>query len=178
MRLRVFLVTATALGAALTIAGTAVAGGSATVTLDGGVPRPSLGEPVEIGFVLRQHGVTPVSWPQTWVTATHLQSGETVRAEARASGAEGHYVATLTIPSEGSWTWAIESSDLVVTTELPAMTVLAADVQSPASPNMVAVLVATVAIGAAAVVAVATLRRRGAKTTRIDAGRPVVSLDA
>jgi cytochrome c len=102
-----------ALAVALALAaGTASAGGWATVTLDEVPAEARAGETLELGFVVRQHGRTPVD-THTWegrmpvLTATHAASGETVIAEARKSGAEGHYTVSVTFPRPGEWAWQI-----------------------------------------------------------------------
>ena len=47
--------------------------------------------------------------------ATDAATGATVRAEAQATpGATGRYTATLTFPTDGSWTVTYESPDLVM----------------------------------------------------------------
>ncbi len=104
---------------ALLLAVPASAGGWATASLDdGGPPSPTVGEPIQIGFMLHQHGRTPISWEKASVAATNPETGESVDAEARPEGRTGHYVAELTFPSPGTWEWEIRTSQLKMETRL------------------------------------------------------------
>lgn len=98
--------------AALAAASQALAGGWAVVTLDEVPQAPRAGETIELGFMVRQHGRTPVDvhtfegeLPTLW--ARHGTSGETVTATARKQGAVGHYVVSVTFPRDGTWAWEI-----------------------------------------------------------------------
>ena len=177
MRSRGLVGPALGLIAALTLAGTALAGGSATVTLIGDEPQPVAGEPVEVEFVMLQHGVTPVSWPDAFVTATHVTSGEVVRTAAEPYGAEGRYVATLTLPREGAWDWAVETDDLEITNDLSPTTVAAAAAQ-PTGDAWVA-LIAALTVGAAGVLALLMLRsrrtRRSGRSQPAESGRAIAA---
>ena len=156
MRARWILSTALSVTAALAIASTAIAGGTATATLDGDPPEPTAGEPVVIGFTLLQHGVTPVSWPDAFVTATNRATGERITAEATAEGTEGHYVATMTFPADGTWEWSIRTRDLDVETRFAPISVAAAGTGgAPQQPPVIAI--AAVALVGAALVAGASL---------------------
>jgi cytochrome c2 len=85
----------------------ALAGGWAVITLDELPGEVEVNQPLEIGFMIRQHGVTPMS-DQTPVITAHLaDSTESVSVEAGADGKVGHYVATLTLPKSGEWQWSI-----------------------------------------------------------------------
>jgi hypothetical protein len=92
----------------------ASAGGWAMSSLDP-MTVPVAGEETEIGFTIRQHGVTPVNpdaeagtepvavaiWPAPGATG-----GKTV-FPARQDGPVGHYVATVTFPAAGDVRWEI-----------------------------------------------------------------------
>ena len=166
MQLRWILSTTLALAATLSIAGAALAGGSASVTLDSEPGDPVAGEPMQIGFVLLQHGRTPVSWPSAFITATNAETGETVRAEATADGAAGHYIATLALPSEGTWNWAVETDDLAVLTRLETLTVSAPTAASSAGQQAPILLIGVTAVVAIAVTAGATGVLRRARPDR------------
>jgi hypothetical protein len=114
-----------ALAAALTFAGAALAGGSATATLDGGSPpSPNAGEKTTIGFTLLQHGVTPISWEQVTLIGSNAETGDSVVAEARPEGKTGHYAVDVTFPSAGTWTWRLETANLIMQhSTFPALTV-------------------------------------------------------
>lgn len=88
------------------------AGGWATVTLDELPGEVHAGEPFTIGFVVLQHGVTPVqslgpkSPIKPLITATSAD-GVRVEFEAAATPKPGHFQAEVTLPNEGQWAWSI-----------------------------------------------------------------------
>jgi cytochrome c1 len=98
-------------GLAIAAALPAFAGGWAVVTLDQLPAGVVAGEPVNIGFTVRQHGQTPISDldPLPSITATSLASGEVVRAVAQADTGPGHYSAQFVLPTAGEWTWGIRA---------------------------------------------------------------------
>lgn len=116
-RAAVALFTATAL---LTlVAGTTIAGGWAEATLSPaeGDP-PTAGGERELRVTLLQHGVTPVDFGSTDITATNETTGESTTASARSAG-DGVWVATLTFPSAGSWEIVVSHSQLEISTLAP-----------------------------------------------------------
>lgn len=82
----------------------ALAGGWAVSTLDPMDP-PVAGQETQVGFTIRQHGVSPVDIEDVAVAVTG-PSGAVAVFEARPDGAEGHYVATVVF-EEGQSTWEI-----------------------------------------------------------------------
>lgn len=114
-------------------AGTAAAGGWATIAPDATNGEPTEGEPTTIGFTVLQHGETPAGWESPTLVATDTATGEVIEVAATRQGADGHFVATLTLPRAGYWTWHVTLRDLLVDTaplplavatlggELPAM---------------------------------------------------------
>ena len=115
MRARRLSTLALALFASLVIAAPALAGGWATATLDGPLPSdPSAGESLRIGFTLKQHGRTPISWEEASIIAINRETNEAVYAPARAEGALGEYVADVTFPSAGTWDWRVETRNLLM----------------------------------------------------------------
>jgi hypothetical protein len=80
-----------------------------------------------------QHGVTPAGWvePPTFL-GINGATGERVEVTAVAEGADGHFVATVTIPSGGYWTWQVVLTDLIVETAPQPMAVALADGTLPA----------------------------------------------
>ena len=87
-------------------AGTALAGGMAIVVPDEPTDGPTAGEPFDVGFTLLQHGVTPVDDGIVEVTLTSPGGQELVtRAEGQG---QGHWLATVTLPEAGDWTWAVQ----------------------------------------------------------------------
>lgn len=100
--------------AMLILAAPAFAGGWATITLDALPRNVRAGQALALGFVVRQHGVTPTNTDLNRralkpVVTGRAQSGDaTIRVEARQEGATGHFVADITFPSAGVWEWQIE----------------------------------------------------------------------
>jgi hypothetical protein len=126
------------LGAALTgilllaLAQPALAGGWAVVTLDTVPQAPHVGQQLMLGFMVRQHGVTPidgaygVSTLQPVLTARNRATGQTVQAMARKDGGlVGHFVVDVTFPAAGAWDWGIEPAPFEAT-QLGTLTVLPA----------------------------------------------------
>lgn len=85
------------------------AGGWSVVTLDSSPVNLQPGVPFTVGFVVRQHGVTPLGGLTPNVTLTNAATNERVTARATAEGATGHYVVTLTLPATGAWNWQIDA---------------------------------------------------------------------
>ena len=107
------------------LAGPAFAGGWAVVTLDTVPQGPAAGQQLSLGFMVRQHGVTPVDAAPAILIARNTATGETVRATARKEGPVGHFVVDVTFPSAGEWKWEIKP-DWFPATDLGTLTVFAA----------------------------------------------------
>jgi hypothetical protein len=136
-----------ALAAALLVAGFAVtsasAGGWATITADkANPPQPHAGVPFTFGFTVLQHGVTPAGWVHPTFVGTNVTTGARIEAQATRQGADGHFVATVTLPSAGNWTWQVDMPDLMVETAPQALVVATATGKLPAvdTPQMLAAL--------------------------------------
>lgn len=114
--------------------GAVSAGGWATIQADSGnPPQPNAGEPFTFGFTVLQHGVTPAGWVETpTFLGINGATGERVEVKAVAKGADGHFVATVTLPSAGYWTWQVQLTDLVVETAPQPLAVATADGKLPA----------------------------------------------
>ncbi len=113
------------------LAPAASAGGWAVSTLDP-MSTPVAGAPIDVGFTIRQHGVTPVDLDDVAI-AVIGPSGETVVYPAHADGSIGHYVATVTF-EEGQSTWEIRQG-FFEPQELGAITVAAQE--HPGAPGAV-----------------------------------------
>jgi len=90
-----------------------------------------------------QHGVTPAGWVETpTFVGTNGTTGERIEAKATGQGTDGHFVATVTLPSAGYWTWQVELTDLIVETPPEALIVATADGKLPTvdSAQMLAAL--------------------------------------
>lgn len=108
---------------ALILAVPALAGGWAVVTLDS-LPGPlTSGQPLAVGFTIRQHGQTPWVYDGVRVEATHIESGQMFAAQARAEGPAGHYVAELNLPVAGAWRWGVVSGLYPDIQPMPDLTV-------------------------------------------------------
>jgi cytochrome c2 len=122
MRSRKLVVASLLLAGLLFFVSPALAGGWAVITLDALPGEIVAGEPLEIGFMVRQHGVTPLDGLTPTIHAR--QAGFTLSEPARAQGETGHYVATLTFPQAGEWTWSIEA--FTGSQPMPPLSVIAA----------------------------------------------------
>src|SRR5687767_7431580 len=108
------------------------AGGWATITPDPSNGQPTEGEETTIGFTVLQHGQTPAGWESPTLVAIESASGARIEATATGQGADGHFVASITIPRAGYWTWHVELRDLVVDTTPQPMAVSSPDGTLPA----------------------------------------------
>jgi mono/diheme cytochrome c family protein len=105
----------------------ALAGGWAVVTLDALPERVIAGEPVTVGFVVRQHGVSVLEGlsPAPHMTLTQLSGTDPFEVEA-IEDTPGHYTADLLFPDAGEWAWMINAfgpdQPLPTLTVLPART--------------------------------------------------------
>ena len=180
-QLALILVVATAGLAALT--GATRAGGWASVTLDTPLGEPRAGESIRLGFMVKQHGETPVhaafGQPVTvYLTARHKQSGERIRADAVKSAAVGHFTVDVTFPKAGVWYAQITPEPFEGTT-LDPVTVLGAPAARTDSTvsragsvsGWVAAAIAVAALGLAALVGLLIARHRGAQGRLVERPR-------
>ncbi len=97
----------------LALVPTVLAGGWATVVLDELPTDVRAGEPLTVGFMVMQHGVSPVhdlgrGYPiEPRLLATHKMSGQQITAEASPTETLGHFTVDVTFPTEGVWLWSI-----------------------------------------------------------------------
>jgi cytochrome c2 len=117
------------------------AGGWAVATLDTLPDSAVAGEPLEVGFMIRQHGQTPWNYDNVKVVARREEGGDSFTVVARPEGAEGHYTASLNFPTSGTWRWGIETGLYPERQPMPPLVVLASNSASatttapqPASP--------------------------------------------
>jgi hypothetical protein len=156
MKRRLSLAWSLALIASTLALSSAWAGGWAVVTLDSIPDGIRAGVPMQIGFMVRQHGATPVAGLTPVVEARSTEGGA-IRVEADDSGPAGHYTARLTLPSPGRWTWGIRGFGDALQ-PMPALQVLPAGDGKSAAGLALAPLLA--AAGAAAVVGLFLLFRQ------------------
>lgn len=108
----------------LLVVGPVLAGGWSVTTLDKLPDRVIAGEPVTVGFVVRQHGVTTLADLKPTIVATRCNSDEKAEISVE-EDTPGHYTAELTFPGEGVWNWSIAAFG--PDQPLPALNVLPAD---------------------------------------------------
>lgn len=104
-----YLIALSALATALAAAGTAVAGGWATVEL---APLPTgidSGETWKAQLTVLRHGVTPTDGAAPSLTIRNGQSGKTVRFAADPTGETGIYEASVVFPDAGEWNLAVDN---------------------------------------------------------------------
>ena len=99
------------IAATLLIGGPAAAGGWAEIRV-AATDAPVAGQVAEIRFTVWQHGRTPVSWPTASVELRNTATGELIRAAAAPRGGRGHYVATVTFPSSGTYELKVRLREL------------------------------------------------------------------
>ena len=134
-----------ALALLLALAAPVLAGGWAEVVADAQTSEqpPVEGQPVEVGFVVLQHGVTPAPWETATVHFTNASTGETIDVVATNDRPDGHFVATATLPDAGFWSWQVTLQQLE-SQHLPiALTVRTAAGEVPAyDPSMTTTAIA------------------------------------
>ncbi|MGH9249370.1 MAG: hypothetical protein ACRD0W_07635 [Acidimicrobiales bacterium] len=110
MKARLFVVVGSALVGMVVSASAASAGGWAMSSLDP-MSVPVAGEETEVGFTIRQHGVTPVNpddqGSEPVAVVVRSASGDEAVFPARQHGPTGHYVADVIFPEAGQAYWEI-----------------------------------------------------------------------
>jgi hypothetical protein len=162
--------TVAALALLLTLTVPVLAGGWAEVVADAQTTAPPVeGQPLEVGFVVLQHGETPAGWETATVHFTNTSTGQTIDVTATNDRPDGHFVATTTLPAAGEWTWKVTLKDLASEHAPVALTVQAATGQAAATDGapMVAVLAAVILIGAVAAFAIARQTRRSRAAVKV-----------
>lgn len=121
---------------ALAVTAPAWAGGWAVVTLDSLPGEVRASEDVRLGFMVLQHGVTPVGdFVSPYLLASNAETGEEVRVDARQDGPAGHFVVDVSFPSAGTWEWTI-TPDPFMGTQFEPLTVGAVSVASAAASSL------------------------------------------
>ena len=170
MKQRISLALGLALVASAMVLSSAWAGGWAVVTLDAIPDGMQAGVPMQIGFMVRQHGATPLAGLTPVVEARSTEGGS-IRVEGEDSGPPGHYTATLTLPSSGRWTWGIRGFGDALQ-PMPALQVLPTGDRKAATGFPLAPLF--VAAGAAAAVGLLLLFRQRLRFAAATLGLSVV----
>jgi len=141
------------------------AGGWAVTTLDEMPPAVRAGEVVPVGFVIRQHGVTPVAPDGDIGLEVHSPSGKVAYFAATPSGAVGHYVADVVFPERGTARWTAHQGwfapqDLGIVDVGSGTSTLSADMTTHGWPSVIRLVVPLLALLAAAVAAGDAIRSR------------------
>lgn len=110
-----------------------LAGGWADIKADAQTTTepPVEGQPVDLGFFVLQHGVTPAAWETATVHLTNAATGSTLDVAAVNDGANGHFTATVVLPEAGDWSWKVTLRDLQSTHQPVALHVAAAAASAP-----------------------------------------------
>jgi len=127
------------------------AGGWAVVTLDELPVSAVAGEPLTIGFMVRQHGISPTSGLSPTITFT-LPKEEQFTVIAKEDEVTGHYSANVTLPKEGDWYWTVDAFSFpqpmpIITVVAPAVTVTSQPVATEVVPYMLIVRVVALGLG-------------------------------
>ena len=130
-KFRISVVLALALTLAVVVP--AFAGGWAVITLDELPAGVIAGEPFTVGFMVLQHGRTPMTDLDPTILI-ESPAGEKSVVLAKPEGEPGHYAATLNFPTEGNWNWTIQA--FTMEQKMPALSVTAPTVASANVPVM------------------------------------------
>ena len=103
----------------------AFAGGWAVVTLDHLPDQVIAGQPVNVGFVVRQHGITPLGGLKPVIRLQKAGEANSKAVPVASDGNTGHYSATLTFPSAGVWQWTVETGFWPERQPMPDLSVVA-----------------------------------------------------
>lgn len=106
----------------MALAGPAAAGGWAEIVADADADTepPIAGEPIALGFTVLQHGRTAAPWETPTVHLRNVATGDTIDVVGINDRSDGHFVATVTVPEAGYWSWQVTLRDLIA--EQPAQT--------------------------------------------------------
>jgi len=121
-----------ALALAFVLVPAAAAGGWAISTLDQLPGEVHAGETVSLGFMVRQHGKTPINQVEPYIQAYNPETGESMRADAVQEGEVGHFVVEIVFPAAGTWEWSIVPAPFEGT-QLEPLNVLPATLAQPAA---------------------------------------------
>jgi hypothetical protein len=98
-------------------------GGWATITVD---PRPDsvlVGQPLQLAFLVKQHGVKPMAGLKPRIEL-RAPGKDTIRIAAKELKETGRYAAQVKFPSAGEWSINIHSGFMKSEIDLPRMKVV------------------------------------------------------
>jgi hypothetical protein len=111
--IRRIAVALSALAMLLILAVPVMAGGWAEIVADAQTTTPPVeDQPIEVGFKVMQHGVTPAPWETATVHFVETGTGEKIDVVASNDGEGGHFAATATLPHAGYWSWQVTLASL------------------------------------------------------------------
>jgi hypothetical protein len=154
--------------ALLTLVPAVLAGGWATVAMVDPPQQPVAGETTTLQFDVRQHGETPVSWPELTVLVTGPDGDVVAERADPVPGDTGRYAVDVVLPAGGDWTVSFASTDLVmdgsaalhVAAGAPAPAPLPISPATAADEGLARLLIAAVIVGLAAAFAAVLIRHR------------------
>jgi len=88
------------------------AGGWAVTTLDSLPSSVYAGQAYEIGYTIRQHGVTPFTAAKPRIVIS--LDGQTLSFAGLPYGQPGHYVSDVEFPRAGTWTLAVNQAPFAI----------------------------------------------------------------
>ena len=86
----------------------AAPGGWATITADRRPDSIAVGQTLDLGFIVKQHGVRPMNGLKPRIEA-NAEGQKTVRADAKPAKGDGRYAAQLQFPAAAEWFITIHS---------------------------------------------------------------------
>jgi hypothetical protein len=105
--------TIAAIALLLALAAPVLAGGWAEIVADAQTVEPPVeGKPLEVGFLVLQHGQTAAPWETATVHFTNTSTGKTMDVVATNDREDGHFTATAALPEAGYWSWQVTLKDL------------------------------------------------------------------
>jgi len=141
-----------------------VAGGWATITLDHLPDNVNVDQTLEIGFMVRQHGISPMTDLAPNVVATHAETHNSFSVDAQPKGEAGRYVARINFPQAGTWNWSIRA--FTMEQPMPPLAVKSAPAQQEKASSTIPPKIWLVGFGLTAAAAASLLlmskRTRGA----------------
>jgi hypothetical protein len=109
MKLRAFVILIT-VALALTVgAGQALAGGWAVTSVDSAPQEFVAGQTYDVEYSVLQHGIHPTTSNGSSMQLVNEATGQVLTFPGEPNAATGRYVAQITAPQEGSWSWSASS---------------------------------------------------------------------
>src|SRR5256885_1676159 len=100
--------------ALMVLAPPASAGGWAITSFDSLPGEFRAGQSYRLGYTVLQHGQAPVRDARTAIHIRSKATGEALSFPGQPQGAPGHYVAEVSFPSAGEWSWEVDQGSFTV----------------------------------------------------------------